>query len=345
MQTIKGLKVIILTLGIIVFTGCNSQKKDNQDEEVGVRTIEVTSTSNSGLLNYVGTVEEESATGVSFKVQGNVSKIFVSEGEKVKRGKCLAIIDSETLRQSYIAAKAVYEQAEDAMKRMQLLYDNKSLSEIKYIEAKTNLAKALSSYKIAEKNLSNTKLLAPVDGIIGKKDVEVGENVIPGITAFTILNINDVKIKISVPEKEIYRLKEKMEATVMVSAIGNKVFAGTVSEKGVVADPITHTYEAKILLKNRENELMPGMVCDVNINDNANQSDGLIVIPNAAVQISERNAHFVWLVKGGKSVANPVELGQLTKDGIVISSGLTIGDKVIVKGMQKVSEGMKVREL
>jgi RND family efflux transporter MFP subunit len=265
-----------------------------------------------------------------------------SKDKKCKKGTLLAEISTENLQSAYDAAQATLIQAEDAMKRMQMLYDSESFPEIKYIEAKTKLEQAKSAAQIAAKNLADSKLYAPFNGIAGKRLIDIGENVIPGKPAFTLLKINSVKIKFSVPENEISNVDKQGEFIVIVTALDDKRFKGSISEKNIAANNISHTYDAKIKIDNHSGELIPGMVCRVLLSKN--YDSGIFVLPNSAIQILHDGRCFVWIAKNGCAVMATVEIGELTDSGVIVKSGLNAGDKVIVESYHKVSEGMKVDE-
>lgn len=295
-------------------------------------------------LNYVGIIEEETSVSLSFRVQGTVRRTYVTEGQRVAKGALLAELDAGTLQQSCNAAKASLEQAEDAMKRMKLLYDGGSLPEIKYIETQTRLEQARSMYEISRQNLADSKLYAPVDGVVGRHLAEAGENVMAGRAVFTLLDIRTVRVKISVPEREVRLLSLEAEANVNVPALGRE-YTGKVSEKGVMGNALTHAYDAGISLSNADGQLMPGMVCNVSLDTGEVTNVSFMVVPNHAVQVSDTGRRFVWCVQHGKATAVTVETGGFTERGVQIVSGLSEGMEVIVEGMQKVGEGTKVKTL
>ncbi|MDR0421228.1 MAG: efflux RND transporter periplasmic adaptor subunit [Prevotellaceae bacterium] len=340
----RNLQIFACAILFLIVTACSENKKNGIDKkEVSVKTVEIVSTVQAASRNYVGVVEEESASALSFSISGNVMNVYVSEGQKVSKGMLLAQVSTENLQSSYDAAQATLTQAEDAMTRMQMLYDNQSLPEIKYIEAKTKLEQAKSAVRILEKNISDSKLYAPFDGIIGKRFIDIGENVIPGKAVMTVLKINSVKIKFSVSENEISNIDEHGEAIITVAALGNRQIKGQVTEKNITANNITHTYEAKIKIENSSGELIPGMVCRVQLN--SNQNNEVFVLPGNSVLVSHSGHRFVWLVKNGCATAAKVSTSEFTDAGVIIESGLNAGDRVIVEGYQKISEGMKVREI
>ena len=194
----------------------------------------------------------------------------------------------------------------------------------------------------SKSQLDYAVLKSPIDGIVSQRSIEVGENLMGGQPAFSILNIKTVKVKIAVPENEIPLLSVGEKAEVIIPVLGNNPFEGNITEKGFDGNKMTHTYVVKILLDNPKHDILPGMVCNVAINQDDNEG---FVLPNNCIQIGSRGDRYVWCVKDGKATAVRVTIGQLTAKGITITSGLFKGDIVIVEGMQKVSEGMNVETL
>ncbi|WP_195437788.1 efflux RND transporter periplasmic adaptor subunit [Parabacteroides goldsteinii] len=332
-----------ISLLIILLMSCSGQKdKSTEERVIPVKVVEITGSSLVDGQNYVGTVEEMSASSLSFQVMGNVQEILVREGQKVHKGQLLALLNRATLQDTYDASRASLVQAQDAYDRMKTLYENKSLPEIKWVEVQSKLQQAQSMESIARKNLEDASLYAPFDGVIGKRNVEAGENVQPGKPVFTLLDVGTVNIKIAVPEKEIPFIDHR-KAAITVAALGGRLFEGMVTEKGITANPVSHTYEARIKLDNRDGALLPGMVCRVRVEDKDRVTT--ISLPNNVIQLSHTGERYVWYLRDGKAKAVTVRIGELTDNGVQITDGLSEGDLVITDGYQKVSEDMKVKAL
>ena len=228
-----------ISLLIILLMSCSGQKdKPTEERVIPVKVVEITGSSLVDGQNYVGTVEEMSASSLSFQVMGNVQEILVREGQKVHKGQLLALLNRATLQDTYDASRASLVQAQDAYDRMKTLYENKSLPEIKWVEVQNKLQQAQSMESIARKNLEDASLYAPFDGVIGKRNVEAGENVQPGKPVFTLLDVGTVNIKIAVPEKEIPFIDHR-KAAITVAALGGRLFEGMVTEKGITANSVS----------------------------------------------------------------------------------------------------------
>jgi RND family efflux transporter MFP subunit len=265
----------------------------------------------------------------------------VSSGQRVSKGQLIATLDDVTYRNALQAAAATLEQANDAYDRLKLLHENGSLPDIQWVEVQSKLKQAQSSYEISQKSLADTKLYAPFSGYISEKNVEVGQNVMPGLSVVKLVNIENVKVTISVPETEISNVTKGSTVEIEVPALDNQTFTGRIDEKGVVANALSRSYEVKAVVANHSGALLPGMICNLllqsdKVNDNA------IVLPCNIIQLDSSNHNFVWAAVNGKAVRKYVELGKFIDDNVVILSGVSAGDEIIIEGQQKVSDNMQI---
>ncbi|KAA6300780.1 MAG: Solvent efflux pump periplasmic linker SrpA [Candidatus Ordinivivax streblomastigis] len=330
--------IIAATLFLAACTGKTETEK--QEKIIPVKVMEITVSTTNSEKNYVGTVEESLSTSLGFSGMGTVEQVLVSEGQTVRKGQLLAKLDGGTAQSSYDAAQATLHQAQDAYDRMSKLHENGSIPDIKFVEVETGLQQAKAQATRAKKALDDCHLYAPHSGIIAERSVEAGANVMPGLSVFKLVSVDKVNIKISIPENEIGTTVLGQEATIDVPALSDQTFSGKIEQKGISANPISHTYEVKIGINNPQLKLMPGMVCKVHLKQNVSEAG--IVVPNRAVQVSHDGKRFVWLAENGTAKRRIVQTGTLSDYGVSIIDGLTIGEKLIVEGYQKVSEGMKI---
>jgi RND family efflux transporter MFP subunit len=335
-------KLLIVIFSTALITGsCKEDKKESTDKIIPVKIIEIAATQTSDRRNYIGTVEESASISLSFSLPGTVEEAFVSEGQHVRKGQLLATLNTATAENSYQGALAKLRQAQDAYDRLVKVHENGSLPEIKFVEVETGLQQAKSMVAVAKKNLADCRLYAPRNGLIATRQIESGMNVMPGIPAFKLVTVETVFVKIPVPETEIGLIAIGQEAKVTVAALDDSVFTGKIAVKGISANAITHTYEAKIGIDNPQYRLMPGMICRVTA---LSGTDGNteIVIPNRCIQISADGKKYVWIADGNIAKRRSVKTGSLTDDGTVIVEGLSAGDRLITEGFLKIGEGTKI---
>lgn len=320
--------------------GCTTHKGTEESVPVKVETETVKLSSDNVMCNFSGTVEEMSGSILSFPVGGTVKRICVSPGQMVSKGTLLAEVDETSLHNAYTGALAMRQQAEDACDRLKMLHDNGSLPEIQWIEVQSKLKQAVSAEQIAKKGLDDCKLYAPFSGYIAEKSVEIGHNVLPGIPVLKLVEIGCVKIKFAVPENEIKRMKHGMKMDVCVPALGDRVYKGTISEINVTAHPLSRSYDVKLMVGNNDKSLLPGMICQVSAKDE--KAGQVVILENHVIQIDEGNHPFVWLDVDGIAQKRAIQTGNITRQGVIVTSGVEPGDKVIVKGQQKISSGQKI---
>ncbi len=271
---------------------------------------------------------------------GTVNAVSFRLGDRVEKGQLLASLDATSVRSSYDAAKAALVQAEDAYRRMKELHGKGSLPEIKWVEVQSKLQQARSMEEMARKNLKDCKLYAPFSGVIADKSVEVGQNVIPGMAVGKLLGVSRLKVKISMPESEIASVSLHQKAEIVVPALGSRRFSGMVSEKGVMANPLSRSYEVKIDVADAGGALMPGMVAEVRLA--GSDAGSAVIIPVRIVQLDEKNRSFVWTDSNGVAEKRVISCGGFAGDGVVVASGLKADDRIIIEGQQKVCNGTKI---
>lgn len=326
---------------LLCCTACNDSNTQEKSEQFPVKIVKADLLHKQETYNYVGVVESNYSSSLSFQVAGQVASVYVNKGQLVKKGDLLAELDADNLKSAHEGTLATLRQAEDAYNRLNQLYENKSLPEIKFVEVQTKLEQARSMERIAARNLQESKLYAPFSGIIGERTVNPGENSIPGVTVMTLLNMDEVKIKVSVPESEISRIMKGQKASVSIAALDHFSFPATVTEKSMIANPISHTYEIKCKPSAvPSSSLLPGMVCSVDVLSETGRS--ILVVPADAVQTAYEGGRFVWTAENGQAVKCPVQTGALTASGIAIHSGIKEGAQIIVEGWHKISEGSKI---
>jgi RND family efflux transporter MFP subunit len=285
------------------------------------------------MQNYIGTVEESQSIPLSFLTGGTIENVLADEGDIVHKGQLLAVLNSVSYQNAAQAAIAKEKQADDAYMRLSEVYKNGSLPEVKMIEIETGLEQARSASRIAVKNLEDCKLYSPVSGVIGRRSVEPGMNVVPGSPVFTIVKIDRVKIVVSVPEKEISSIKKGQQSVIIVPALSNQEFNGKVEQKGVLANPVSHTYKVNIMVDNKDDHLRPGMVCNVFSGNHDVQYT--MTVPQQAIMISNTGSKFVFVVDTASSRAyhRDITTGSFSSNGdITVTSGLKEGDHVVTDG-------------
>lgn len=332
--------LITAILSVSLLTSCVTKEHKEENPPLRVHTSVISSTSVNQSTSYSGVIEESSGTVLSFKVPGTITNLNIIEGQHVSKGQLIATLDGTTLQNNYDIAKSALATAQDTYNRMKQLHDANSIPEMKWVEVQNALASAKSACDIAKNTLEDSKLYAPFSGIISKKYTDAGSTAAPAVPIVKLVEISPIKASISVPENQIGDFENGCIANISVSFAENISTEGTLTEKGVAADPLSRTYTVKFTASNPDGKLLPGMLCDVSLKNSDNAE--VLVIPIETLLLDHNNQSFVWIVKNGKAEKRNVVLGNYIAGGVVIENGLVAGEEVITSGQQKVSEGMSV---
>ena len=333
--------LVAFIISCMMLAGCTEKSRKLEKKNVKVETISVGNTNLGGTKDYVGTIEEKMGSTLSFEIAGNITSIRVEEGDRVSKGQLLATINPTTVKEAHRATLTTLKQAQDAYRRFLPLHQSGTISDMKWVEIESKLEQAKAAESIARQQLSHSTLTAPFAGVIAAKNVDLGTYVLPGQPVLKLANVAQVNAKVSVPEAEISHLHVGDKVKLTVAALSGAIFRGTISEKGIDANPISHTYDVKVGITNPQGRLLPGMVCNAQVQGSA-ATPFHITVPSQSIELDVDNSRFVWTVVNGKAHQQPVTTGDFEGDGIVILSGLKAGDQVIINGQQKVSEGMNV---
>ena len=338
----NGLSALVLAavMGTAPLAGCRA-KTVQPLPPVTVETAPVERMDSARDLRMSGTIEADRTTVLSFAVPGTVEQVLVDDAQTVRRGQVVARITPTSYEAALGVAVAALERAEDHYRRLEPMHRNKTVAEVRWVEAQTALEAAQHNVEIARKNLKDTVLYAPEDGVIAKRTIEPGSSVAPGVSAFVLMQTKTVRAIAPVPENEIARVSVGQPARVAVAALGRE-FAGSVYEIGVVADPLTRTYPVKITLPNREGTLKVGMVIDIFL-PLPGQAPALAV-PREAVRIDEHGAPCVYVVGADQKLQRRrVEVISFVGERIALKGGVNEGERVVVSGTPMLADGATVR--
>jgi multidrug efflux system membrane fusion protein len=316
-------------------------------EPVGARDV-------TYKIQAVGSLEAEEIVQVTAEVEGVVSAVRFNEGMRVGPQTVLFRIDPDRHRLEAQRAEATYRKAladrrraeQDQERREQLAKEqlvaaeelNRSRGEADRLAAEADSARAARD--IALQNVRRADVRAPHGGVINTKAVETGQFVKLGNILATIVDTSRLRLRFKVSEGESLRARSGQSVSFKVSALGDTAFSGQIYHVGEVADPSTRQVEVLAWVKN-PGVLKPGFFAEVDLA--SEMRAGAIVVPERAVLASERG-FVAYVVDGTTARVRPLKLGIRTGDGgVEILSGVAAGEKVVVEGSDRLSDGMEVQ--
>ena len=339
---------LTLLVTVLCMIACG-HRDDSQREQtpLKVKTMVLSPATGGMTSRYVGTIEPIRETPLSLQSVGRVVSVSAKNGQRVKKGQTLMAIDNTQAMNALQTAEASLKHAQDGYDRVSKVHSKGVVSDQKMVEIESQLAQARSLYEAAKQQLAECTLIAPCDGLVDGLDIEIGQTIIPGTKVCSLLDVTAFNVRFTVPEAEINGIEKNhrsMEGTVECGAI-DTVLPIVITEKGVTANPLTHTYDVVASVRGGVNLLKTGMVGKVVLTPSAvsHQPSAVssIIIPASCV-LMKPEGPTVWVLSNGEAERRPISLDGYQANGVRVASGLQPGDTLIVEGYQKLYKGCKI---
>ncbi len=336
--------------GSMLFTACAQKEKPaggkatvtttDTVSAMPVKVMSVAKTKISRTIDYTATIQAFEEVNMAPSTPGRVDKIYVEVGDRVQRGQKLFLMD----RTQYYASKIQLANLAKDLARMDTLMKVGSIKAQTYDQTK-------AQYEVTKTNVDfmedNTLLEAPFGGIITGKYLEDGELYSGAPSAsgksavVTLMQINPVKIMVSISEQYFPLIKKGMQARITADVYPDREFTGRIFRIHPTIDPMSRTFRSEIEIANANELLRPGMFARVYVDMGEVET---IVVPSSAVLIQEgTNDRYIFVVEGGIASRRLVKLGKRFDDKVEIAEGnLKEGDNLVVDGQARLTDGRSV---
>jgi RND family efflux transporter MFP subunit len=327
-----------------------------------VRTLQVFASGGTRQRSFSGIARSAAESRLSFKVPGTIREIPVEVGDSVEVGQLLAALDTEDYLLQVREAEAglAREQAQlrnaDASyQRVRLLYENNNASRSDLDGARALFESAEAAVRVAQQRLQSarlqlgyTRLSAATRGAVAAVYAEENENVLTGQQVLMLTSGSSLEVEVAVPEVLITLITEGDSASVVFDAVPGREFAATVTEVGVAAVGAGTTFPVTALLKETDGSVRSGMAATITFTFVSPGRRELFLVPSVAVA-EDRDGRFVFVVEPteegstGLVRRRPVEVGELTSQGLEVTEGLQDGDLLVIAGVSRIRDGLEVR--
>ena len=336
--------------------------------EVQLATATLTSPSQANaVLTASGYVVARRKAAVASKGTGTLVYLAVEEGDRVKKGQVIARLDDSDVmaslkraRENLRVAEADLDDAKKNYDRMRAVIDTRAISQADYDAAEARYKRVISTIEAAkyavteaEVAVANTRIIAPFDGTVLKKNADVGEIVAPLAGAIssraavvTIADMSSLEVEADVSEANITRVASAQNCEITLDAYPQNHYAGYVANIVPTADRAKATVLVKIKFKQYDQRVLPEMGAKIAFLAPGRSADAesvkpLLTLPASAVATRDGRS-VVFQIKDNRAVEVPVATGQKLAAAIEITGGLKDGDKVIGKVDGRIQPGTKV---
>ena len=280
---------------------------------------------------------------------GILKKIYVKEGQKVKKGMLLAHIDDAGLRSQLEQLEIQTALSKTKLERIRRLWDQKIGAEINMLEAKTTYESKLKSIAQLKKQIEKTEIRAPFSGTIDEITANTGTNLMPGQTpVMRIVNLDEMYTESNVPERYLKSIKIGTEAIIEIPMLGRE-YKSTIRQTGSFINPNNRSFRVEAPLVNSDNLTKPNLTSKLKILDYSNQE--AILIPLRIIKENAKSESYVYRLKSdqkeGVYLTERVflKLGKKTQDRVEVLEGLNVGDLVVDEGSSIVENNQRVKTI
>lgn len=337
MRFTSALRSMAAGLALLSSTASPPALAESRAFPVEISVVAVTPLTNS--IEAVGTLRSGETVIIRPEIAGRVSRILFEEGRPVAAGTPLVELDASTFMAEVAVARADLALAEAEAERARTLFAQKTGTGRARDEATARLATTKAALQLAEAQFAKTRIVAPFGGILGLREVSVGDVVQPGQAMVNLESIDPLKLDFAVPETMLTRLAVGQTVDIVLDARPGEHFAGTVYAINPAIDDAGRAIHLRALVPNPEGRLRPGLFARARL-DTAPSGDSMTV-PEQALT-ARHGKVYVYKVTGDTVAETEVTLGRRLSGSVEVLSGLGPGDTIVTAGQQRLRDGAKI---
>jgi len=338
----KRVQQAALALALAAAIGCGSEHRPQPRTEgppVSVKAETVRLAEVPVTVTAVGTTEPYAQATPGTRLMGRVGEVRVDEGDRVKKGAVLVRIEDQDLTARRQQAQAVLANAETNVKRMRNLYQEKAIPKQRLDEAETGYAQAKAALREVQANLDYSSVASPLDGVIVRKFVQPGDMAQPGRPLFTVEQQNPMKLTVEVSERDLAYVKVDSPVAVEIEALPRSPErVGDVEAIVGAADPVSRTFQVKVVIPNSDGAVRSGMFARVGFQKG--ERPGILIPGSALVRRGQLDG--VYVVLGDRVHLRWVRLGKSFGQRTEVIAGLEPGDVIALTGLDRLVDGGRV---
>ncbi|MBU1095685.1 MAG: efflux RND transporter periplasmic adaptor subunit [Bacteroidetes bacterium] len=358
---------IFLFLAVLIIS-CQQESEQTVEKRVPVKIYNVQTDSIAKYLAVPGSISASEDVILYSKVSERIEKIFVKPGDRVSKNHTLAVQYNEIFKQSFLSAETAVKTAEvqqqmvkNDYERMKKLFDQKAISSQQFDQISTQYKSAQLASDQAKSQMSQVKeqyensfVKAPFEGIVASVYVEQNQMLPAGQPVIQLINPASMKAKIKVASKDANKIYKGQFVKALFPSTPEKEYMGYVDQIDQAVDPISKSLQIEVKMNKSALPLKSGIFGEFYI-QTEKRNNSVILPENALQSRTEVNVdkktgiqnsvkkYFVFAVSGGRADLKEVKTGISDNGRIEITSGIGVGDSIIVMGQNIVKSGQKVK--
>ena len=368
---------VLVAIALVLAVGCGAEKKSSLDdkkaqlseleskadelkaqmnelkEEIALidtankgpqgRYVTSLSLSPKSFQHYIelqGTATSDNNVSVTTEMGGNVLKILVDEGQQVKKGQELMLLDDDVIRKQINEINVALDLASTTYEKQKKLWDQNIGSEIQYLQAKNQKDNLESKLASAYAQLEKTRVKSPINGTVDAISINEGEMASPGYQLVRVVDLDEIEVHADASEAYLTSVIKGDSVSVKFPVL-SKTYNAIITHAGQVIDPTNRTFKVEIKLPNKSKELKANLLAIIEVKDY--ETDSTIVVPTKYIQ-QLGGKDVVYVVskdETGQQIANRTEVksGMTYGGSTEILSGLKPGDEIVAEGARDLVNG------
>lgn len=320
-------------------TNGSQQGVGGGDQRVPVIVAEVSLDEFIESIEAIGTTQANESVTITARVTETVEEVLFDDGAQVATGDVLVRLNSDEERAQLAEARVNVAEQRREVERIRGLVQQNLVPELEIDEQQSLLDGARARVEAAKARINDRIVRAPFAGVLGIRRVSPGGLVEPGDLITTLDDISVIKLDFDVPETALGMLTEGLPVEAYSRAYGDQPFRGEVSTVDSRVDPVTRSVTVRAVIPNPELRLRPGMLMRVELIRERREA---LVIPEESVVPVEDN-HYVFVVGEDETVSQrAIELGGRRPGAVEVRSGLSVGERIVTDGVNRIREGTPV---
>ncbi|MGX5202255.1 efflux RND transporter periplasmic adaptor subunit [Aliikangiella sp. IMCC44632] len=336
-------RVLLPLVCILLVVSCGNDqpnKRGKRGAEQAKRAIPVaTEVAKVGPAKafYVttATLTPNSDAQINARTSGVVTQILREEGDQVKAGEVLLLLEDDDQKLRLKLAEQKLESSKREFNRLNKMKNAGAVSPNEWETVNSAYSSATIEYELAKLALDYTRISAPFDGTVVWREVDLGAYVANGQLLYRIMSVSPLLVKVYVPANRVANVKSGQQVELTVDSVEQPLLA-EVDLVSPIVDPNTGTVKVTLKLENYPQGVRPGDFAEVKLV--TEKRDQAMLLPTVAL-IEERGSFYVFVEKDGKAVRKNVEIGFVVDDLTEIVAGLEMTDQVVVKGQRNLNDG------
>lgn len=297
----------------------------------------------SSFISLMAEVQAEEYAYISPMMNGQVINIYVSEGQRVTKGTLLAKINDDVLQRNLAQMRTNLLLADSLYQKQKALYEQNVISQVQFLQAKNQKDALEKNIEVILTQIQQTNIVAPFTGIIDRIDIKIGEIANPAKPIIQIVNLNSMYAKANVAENFLPFVNPGDKVELIFPTYPDLKISSTISQKGNIIDPGSRTFWIKVKFANINEKVKPNMFTNMNLK--SFEAKNVIYVPSNVLAKDVTGWYVYTAQKEGNNFyahKQYVKLGNADPQNTIIVEGLKIGDFVITKGYNEVSENEKL---